>query len=474
MRITILTDKSSWMNKYDIALKQELEALGHEVDILNSKKDLTNGDIAFFLSCFEIISKKYLDLHKNNIVVHASDLPSGKGWSPTSWQILEGKNEIPLTLFEAVEAVDAGDWYLKDKLLLHGNELIDEWQEKLGKKIIEMCLHYVKNYGKIACTKQEGITSFYPKRTQADSKLDINKSIKEQFNLLRISDNDKYPAFFEFNNKKYILKIYNEEQERKQQIKVSLMQPSFLPWQGLFELILKSDKFVFLDDFQFVTQSHHTRNKLFVNKNQIDYYCVPVQKSKCFELALNNVLIVENNQWKNKLLRKMEYNYQKTPFFNEIFPRIKTIIEKDNKTLSELNIALIKEICKILDIKTEFLYSSNFTKETNSKAIRTKRVFEILDWAESTQYLCAFGSFDYMKEDGYDFEKYPVIFQNYIPKPYKQLHSNDFVPYLSVLDALFNVGSQETLNLIKNGTEKWLKWNERKAYKIQDEQQLPN
>ena len=245
------------------------------------------------------------------------------------------------------------------------------------------------------------------------------------------------------------------------------MQPSFLPWQGLFELILKSDKFVFLDDFQFVTQSHHTRNKLFVNKNQIDYYCVPIQKSKCFELALNEVLIVENNQWKNKLLRKMEYNYQKAPYFKEIFPRVKDIIEKDNKTLSELNISLIKEICAILNIKTEFLYSSDFTKETNSDATRTKRVFEILDWAGSTKYLCAFGSFDYMKEDNYDYEKYPVIFQDYQPKPYKQMHSDNFIPYLSILDALFNIGADETMELIKNGTDKWLSWDERDGVSVQ-------
>ena len=80
--------------------------------------------------------------------------------------------------------------------------------------------------------------------------------------------------------------------------KVAMMQPSFLPWQGLFELIYKSDKFIFLDDFQFSVQSHHTRNKLFINKNKVDYYNVPVQKSKFFEANLNVVKPVDNNQWK--------------------------------------------------------------------------------------------------------------------------------------------------------------------------------
>ena len=62
-------------------------------------------------------------------------------------------------------------------------------------------------------------------------------------------------------------------------VKVAMMQPTFLPWQGFFELILKSDKFIFLDDFQLSVQSHQTRNKLFVGKNQVGYYLVPIQKS---------------------------------------------------------------------------------------------------------------------------------------------------------------------------------------------------
>ncbi len=207
LNITILTDKSSWMNKYNLILFEKLTSSGHKVRLIHSKTELEKGDIAFFLSCFEIIPQKYLDLNKNNIVVHASDLPKGKGWSPTSWQILEGKNEIPLTLFEAVKAMDAGDWYIKDKLILNGYELIDEWQKKLGEKIVEMCLNYVKNYKTIKPHKQEGVESVYRRRAPKDSELDINKTIKEQFNLLRIVDNENYPAFFKIDDTKYIIKI---------------------------------------------------------------------------------------------------------------------------------------------------------------------------------------------------------------------------------------------------------------------------
>lgn len=212
-KITILTDKSSWMNEYNIKLKEQLSLIGCDVKLISSKKELEKGDIAFFLSCFEIIPDEYLALNKHNIVVHASDLPKGKGWSPTTWQILEGKNEIPLTLFEAVSEMDAGDFYMKDILLLNGDELIDEWQKKLGEKIIEMCVNYVKKCKEIKGEKQIGESSFYKKRTGQNNEMDINKTILEQFNLLRVVDNEKYPAFFIKDGVKYILKITKEKND---------------------------------------------------------------------------------------------------------------------------------------------------------------------------------------------------------------------------------------------------------------------
>lgn len=204
--ITILTNRTSWMNKYSLKLKFILEKDGHTVNLIDSRENIKTGDIAFLLSCFEIIPEKYLKLNNNNIVVHASKLPKGKGWSPASWQILENKNEIPLTLFEAVNAVDAGKIYIQDKINLYGTELIDEWQAKLGEKIVEMCIEYIKDYP-MSGKEQTGESTFYPKRTPKDSELDINKTIKEQFNLLRIVDNEKYPAYFKIAGKSFIVKL---------------------------------------------------------------------------------------------------------------------------------------------------------------------------------------------------------------------------------------------------------------------------
>ncbi len=78
-----------------------------------------------------------------------------------------------------------------------------------------MCKEFINNYEKYKIpTPQNKEESFYPKRTPKDSELDINKTIKEQFNLLRIVNNDEYPAYFEIDGHRYILKIELDKMRR--------------------------------------------------------------------------------------------------------------------------------------------------------------------------------------------------------------------------------------------------------------------
>ena len=213
MNITILTSKNSWLNDYNKSLAGSLIELGHSVNIIHKQEEMKKGDIAFLLGCFELIKKDTLNLNKHNIVVHESALPEGKGWSPITWQILEGKNVIPITLFEAAEEMDAGPIYFKDEINLNGMELVDEIREQQANKTIELCLSFVKSIDSINGHPQSGESTFYRRRRPEDSELDINKPIKEQFNLLRVVDNENYPAFFKMNGVKYILKIYKGSNE---------------------------------------------------------------------------------------------------------------------------------------------------------------------------------------------------------------------------------------------------------------------
>lgn len=214
MKIILLLDNpNSWMVPYTQELESRLTAAGHEVAWCSRAEDIPAGDCAFLLSCEKLVPDLVLQRNAHNLVIHASALPKGKGWSPLAWQVLEGKNDISLTLFEAEKKVDNGLVYDTRVVHFEGHELIDEMREKIGREINDMAVQFVEEYPPKRVTPQQGEETFYPRRKPEDSELDPNKTIKEIFNDLRIADNDRYPAFFHHQGKKYILKIYKYEEE---------------------------------------------------------------------------------------------------------------------------------------------------------------------------------------------------------------------------------------------------------------------
>lgn len=210
MRIQILVDnKNSWIIPYAQELSEKLIEEGHICQLIFEHKKVSRGDILCLLGCEKIFKK--LELNKHNLVVHESDLPRGKGWSPLTWQILEGKNQIPVSLFEAVESIDAGKLYSQEIISLKGTELLPEIKHKQGLITQKLILNFIRNYPNFRADEQKGESTFYSKRSPEDSRLDPHKTIADQFNLLRVCDNERYPAYFTFKNKKYILKIYSED-----------------------------------------------------------------------------------------------------------------------------------------------------------------------------------------------------------------------------------------------------------------------
>ncbi len=210
-RVSILSDKTdSWIQPFCRSLAAQLIDRGFVVDIYKDWKDLEKGDMLFILGCEKILPKDVLSLHKNNLVVHESDLPRGKGWSPLSWQIIEGINLIPITIFEASSKVDSGVIYYQDFICLEGHELIEEIRNLQGQYTINLCLRFADEYPNVVGSPQTGQETFYARRRPSDSEINPQQTIDAIFNQLRIADNEKYPAFFYKNGVKYIIKIYKE------------------------------------------------------------------------------------------------------------------------------------------------------------------------------------------------------------------------------------------------------------------------
>lgn len=209
LRISILSDEMSWIANTVKKLEKMWSNLGHIVNVVTKPSELLPGDVCFILSCSHIVNAQQLGLNRYNLVVHADELPKGRGWSPMTWRILEGENKICVTLFEAASQVDAGPIYDQEWIELSGTELIDEWRKKLAVITESLCNKWISGFPMSASssTPQMGEPTYWPRRGPIDSRIDLNKSVSEQFNLLRVVDNNHYPAFFEYLGQKYQLRI---------------------------------------------------------------------------------------------------------------------------------------------------------------------------------------------------------------------------------------------------------------------------
>jgi methionyl-tRNA formyltransferase len=188
-------------------------ARSHVVELLSDKRELRGGDVLFLVSCSEIIDAAIRSLYRATLVIHASDLPEGRGWSPHIWQILEGKNQIKVTLLEAEDAVDSGKIWAQRDMVLEGHELFDEINSKLFMTELELMEFAVTNFETVAPLAQDGRpASHYRKRTPDDSRLDTDRTLAEQFDLLRVADGERFPAFFDFRGHRYYVQLRKGKQ----------------------------------------------------------------------------------------------------------------------------------------------------------------------------------------------------------------------------------------------------------------------
>ncbi len=206
MKIEILTSDARHPVYAGLLIwKEKTDQQGHSVKVLAGEPDLlTGGDFLFLISCSAIVKKHVRDKFRHVIVIHASNLPEGRGWSPLVWQILEGRKEIMVTALSAEDKVDTGDIWLQKPLRLEGHELSNEIHERLNRITYDLMTDIIEKEGAIVPKKQdEQGASYYPKRTPENSRIDPEQSIASQFDLLRVADPDRYPAFFDYMGHRY-------------------------------------------------------------------------------------------------------------------------------------------------------------------------------------------------------------------------------------------------------------------------------
>jgi methionyl-tRNA formyltransferase len=212
-KVAVLVDNPSWILPWAERLVASAKEGGDLPRLARSWGEVGEGDICFILGCTQLVPEEILKKNLKNLVVHESGLPEGRGFAPLSWQILEGRKDIPVCLIEATASADAGPVVFRDVLHFKGHELCPELRRAQGEMTVNLCLKYLESHNVPEAVEQQGEGTVYSRRTPEDSCLDADQSIVDQLNLLRIVDNQHYPAFFFAKGHRYKLTIEKMQSE---------------------------------------------------------------------------------------------------------------------------------------------------------------------------------------------------------------------------------------------------------------------
>jgi len=231
-------------------------------------------------------------------------------------------------------------------------------------------------------------------------------------------------------------------------MKGTILQPTYLPWMGYFEMIASSDVYVAFDSAQFIKKTFDQRNRI-KTANGVIYLSLPVQKAPQKTNTCDIKISYERgnpleNHWKT-----IELAYKKAPYFEKYKPLFKEFYSRKYVLLRDLNVDMIKLICGILGIKTKIILSSSLG---DKKLGKTERVINLCKEAGITHLYDAQGAEELLDKALFKKEGILVDFQNFNHPEYPQLWGK-FVPYISVIDLIFNQGDK-ALSIIKNGINK--------------------
>jgi UDP-2,4-diacetamido-2,4,6-trideoxy-beta-L-altropyranose hydrolase len=213
LRISICSDKQSWINPCVSRILSELLNQGHSCVWSHNAEELPDSDVCFLLSYGKIVGSDVRSRHGVCLVVHESDLPKGRGWSPASWLILSGNRNVPVTLIEAVNSVDAGDVFGQIWITVSDVDLVDDWRQKISHATARLVTEFVQAVvsGTVCRKPQVGIPTYFNRRGPKDSELNVRSPLIDQFGLVQIVDNSNYPMWFMHRGAKFRLLVYRDK-----------------------------------------------------------------------------------------------------------------------------------------------------------------------------------------------------------------------------------------------------------------------
>lgn len=223
--------------------------------------------------------------------------------------------------------------------------------------------------------------------------------------------------------------------------KVAIVQSSYIPWKGYFDLVHTVDEFILYDDMQYTKRDWRNRN-LIKTKDGRKWLTIPVQTRGKYVQKIKDTR-VSNHSWAEKHYHSLVHNYSKAEYFKDYQGMMKELYEmaSEKEYLSQINFLFLKTICDILNINTKISWSSDYAPLTSGK---TERLIDVCKKANAHHYISGPSAKSYLAEHLFHAEGIDVSYIDYSNYPEYRQCFRGFEHHVTVLDVIFNTGPYAT------------------------------
>ena len=229
---------------------------------------------------------------------------------------------------------------------------------------------------------------------------------------------------------------------------VAIMQPTYIPWLGYFDLMDQVDHFVLLDSVQFSHQSWQHRNRVRTAQG-LTWLTIPVLTKGRSGQRIDEVELRSGSGLAASHGRTVEQAYAHAPHAADPIAAFTGVLDTGEAggRLVDVTVPAIDLLCDQLGLATPHVRSSTLPGQGR----RSVLLIELLEHLGADTYLSPAGAVDYLSEDRQLFEEagIDVLIQDFVHPQYDQQYM-PFEPFASTLDLVCNSGPG-ALELIRGG-----------------------
>ena len=218
-----------------------------------------------------------------------------------------------------------------------------------------------------------------------------------------------------------------------------ILQPSYIPWRGVFDQINRSDVFVFYDDVQYDKHGWRNRNQIKTAQGK-QWLTIPVHSGGVTVEAtpINQVRIDWSKPWNRSHWKALTFAYGRAPYFSTYAPLLEPFYQRHDELLADLTIDLTIALASALAIRHVRFMRSSELAVTGQK---TDRLLEVLGKIGADHYISGPSAQDYIEADKFQAAGIGLEYMVYNYPEYPQLYP-PFDPFVSILDLLFMTGPE--------------------------------